>query len=273
MTNQVCALLIMAPLIITAPTAPAQAHGPGASSGHSRSYGSRAGGYSPAMRASHGSSYRRSPGGHVGGHSAPTRASPGASFARSSGGHAASFSATTRVSQGASFARSSGGHAASFSAAMRASPGASFAMPSGTQLSGFTAATRPSNGAALSAPMTLVPNAQGSSRATQSFAPTVGTNRTATTVGGRVAAQTPSPFGSQSTGASVSTLLPNNLSGALPDSNTAAPVETATTGGKARVGATGHTMPTCMAAWDPMTHITRPRWRQICARTLVSPHI
>lgn len=250
MTNQVCALLVIAPLIITAPTAPAQAHGPGASSSYSRSSGGRARGYSPAMRSSHGASYGRSSGGRAGGSAAATRASPGASFARSPGGRATSFSAAAQASQGASFA-----------------------MPSGTQLSGSTAATRPSNGAAPSAPMTLVPNAQGSSRATQSVAPTVGTNRTATTVGGRVAAQTPSPFGSQTTGASVSTLLPNNLSGALPDSNTAAPVETATRGGKARQGATGQTMPTCMAAWDPMTHITRARWRQICARTLVDPHI
>jgi hypothetical protein len=101
------------------------------------------------------------------------------------------------------------------------------------------------------------------------------TNRMAAPVGGRAAAQTPLPSGSQATGTGtgVSTLLPNNLSGALPDSNTRAPVETGTRGGKSRAGATGHTMPTCMGAWDPKTHITRPRWREICARTLIDPHI
>jgi hypothetical protein len=28
-----------------------------------------------------------------------------------------------------------------------------------------------------------------------------------------------------------------------------------------------------MAAWDKATHITKTRWRQICAVTLTEPHI
>jgi hypothetical protein len=38
-------------------------------------------------------------------------------------------------------------------------------------------------------------------------------------------------------------------------------------------GATGRTMPECISAWDTQTHITKSRWREICARTLVEPHI
>src|SRR5262249_17041475 len=38
-------------------------------------------------------------------------------------------------------------------------------------------------------------------------------------------------------------------------------------------GATGRTMPECMAAWDKATHITKSRWREICVRTLTEPHI
>jgi hypothetical protein len=42
-----------------------------------------------------------------------------------------------------------------------------------------------------------------------------------------------------------------------------------TGGGSARrEGASGHDMKTCMATWDKGTHITKARWRQICARTL-----
>lgn len=42
-----------------------------------------------------------------------------------------------------------------------------------------------------------------------------------------------------------------------------------TGGGSARrEGASGHDMKTCMATWDKGTHITKPRWREICARTL-----
>lgn len=42
-----------------------------------------------------------------------------------------------------------------------------------------------------------------------------------------------------------------------------------TGGGSARrEGASGHDMQTCMATWDKGTHITKTRWREICARTL-----
>ena len=44
----------------------------------------------------------------------------------------------------------------------------------------------------------------------------------------------------------------------------------ATSGGSSGIdiGATGRNMPECMAAWDQATHITKTRWRVICARTL-----
>jgi hypothetical protein len=72
-------------------------------------------------------------------------------------------------------------------------------------------------------------------------------------------------------------LLPNaqaSTSGALPAVPTANPGEViATSGGTSRQGATGKNMPTCMAAWATATHITKTRWKEICARTLTEPHI
>jgi hypothetical protein len=49
----------------------------------------------------------------------------------------------------------------------------------------------------------------------------------------------------------------------------------ASSGGTARPdpGATGRNMTECMSAWDSKTHITKPRWREICARTLTEPHV
>jgi hypothetical protein len=49
----------------------------------------------------------------------------------------------------------------------------------------------------------------------------------------------------------------------------------ASSGGTARPdpGATGRNMTECMSAWDSKTHIAKPRWREICARTLTEPHI
>jgi hypothetical protein len=48
----------------------------------------------------------------------------------------------------------------------------------------------------------------------------------------------------------------------------------ATSGGSALTGgATGKNMPECMAAWDKATHITKPRWKEICARTMIEPPI
>ena len=72
-------------------------------------------------------------------------------------------------------------------------------------------------------------------------------------------------------------VLPNvgaNTTGVLPAQPTANPGEViATSGGSAIMGATGKDLPTCMAAWDKSTHITKPRWREICARTLTEPHL
>ena len=43
--------------------------------------------------------------------------------------------------------------------------------------------------------------------------------------------------------------------------------------GTAVLGATGRDMFECMAAWETKTHITKSRWREICAQTLVEPQI
>jgi hypothetical protein len=78
-------------------------------------------------------------------------------------------------------------------------------------------------------------------------------------------------------------VLPNaTTSGAVPQAPTSAAVPgpltvvvesqgevIATSGGSSITGgATGRTMPECMAAWDKATHITKTRWKGICARTL-----
>jgi hypothetical protein len=55
--------------------------------------------------------------------------------------------------------------------------------------------------------------------------------------------------------------LAATTSGAIPMSNA----------GTAVPGAVGRDMDECMAAWDTKAHITKARWRQICAETLVEP--
>jgi len=73
--------------------------------------------------------------------------------------------------------------------------------------------------------------------------------------------------------------LPNvgaATSGAVPGQVTTNRGEVnASGGGTARpeTGATGRNMTECMSAWDSKTHITKPRWREICARTLTEPHV
>ena len=82
-------------------------------------------------------------------------------------------------------------------------------------------------------------------------------------------------------------LLPNaTTSGAVAQAPTTAAISAvaiigsqgeviATSGGSSLIGggASGRTMPECMAAWDKATHITKTRWRQLCAVTLTEPHI
>jgi hypothetical protein len=77
-------------------------------------------------------------------------------------------------------------------------------------------------------------------------------------------------------------LLPNAAtSGAVAQAPTTAAISSiaiigsqgeviATSGGSSLIGggASGRTMPECMAAWDKATHITKMRWQQLCADTL-----
>ena len=46
----------------------------------------------------------------------------------------------------------------------------------------------------------------------------------------------------------------------------------AASGGRA-VGARANTLDDCMATWDAKTHVSKARWREICARTLKEPHL
>lgn len=74
-------------------------------------------------------------------------------------------------------------------------------------------------------------------------------------------------------------LLPNvgtATNGAVPGQVTTNRGEVnASSGGTARPdpGATGRNMTECMSAWDSKTHIAKPTWREICARTLTEPHV
>ena len=74
------------------------------------------------------------------------------------------------------------------------------------------------------------------------------------------------------TAAVLSPLPPNTGAGGLPltATNSAA---IAAPSGTAVLGATGRDMSECMAAWETKTHITKSRWREICAQTLVEPQI
>lgn len=77
-------------------------------------------------------------------------------------------------------------------------------------------------------------------------------------------------------GVTTSGAVPMQPSGAAPGQVAAGRGEVdATSGGSSGVdlGVTGRDMPECMRAWDAKTHITKPAWRQICARTLIEPHI
>jgi hypothetical protein len=58
-----------------------------------------------------------------------------------------------------------------------------------------------------------------------------------------------------------------SINGALP------PPFEASSGGRSLMGARGKDMQECMEAWDTKTHITKSRWREICSRTLASPHV
>jgi hypothetical protein len=101
------------------------------------------------------------------------------------------------------------------------------------------------------------------------------TNTTLLTTGSQVA------IGSQVLDVS-GVLMPNAAtSGAVAQAATTAAISNAaiigsqgeviaTSGGSSLIGggASGRTMPECMAAWDKATHITKTRWRQLCADTL-----
>ena len=51
------------------------------------------------------------------------------------------------------------------------------------------------------------------------------------------------------------------------------PASGASSGGRPVLGARGNTLKDCMDTWDAKTHITKPRWREICSRTLTEPHL
>ncbi len=69
---------------------------------------------------------------------------------------------------------------------------------------------------------------------------------------------------------------PNSRSATTADPNARAPLPIESSGGTAASvspGATGRDMPECMAAWDDKTHISKVRWREICAAPLTEPHL
>lgn len=100
------------------------------------------------------------------------------------------------------------------------------------------------------------------------------TTTTATTTGA------PTPEASPETPATLPnnsvTADPNSRSTTTADPNARAPLPIQSSGGTAAPvspGATGGDMQECMAAWDDKTHISKVRWREICARTLTEAHL
>jgi len=93
------------------------------------------------------------------------------------------------------------------------------------------------------------------------------------------AAGTPTPTPGDQILGTNGVQLPNvgqTTNGAVPGQVTTNRGEVnASSGGTARPdpGATGRNMTECMSAWDSKTHIAKPRWREICARTLTEPHV
>jgi hypothetical protein len=59
----------------------------------------------------------------------------------------------------------------------------------------------------------------------------------------------------------------------LSTDNSRTPAGVASSGGRPVLGARGDTLEECMATWDAQTHVSKPRWREICARTLKEPHL
>ncbi len=237
MLRQLIAYTVSAASILALTPMPAQSYGLSQRGSSSSSWGARGGG-------------SRSQG--------PTQA-------RSYGSHAGHSDVAAHGSNGR---RSFGKSNAPLQLRANAGPGPQVTTPSGP-----AAPSSPASGGTVSSAGGTTPSAAASSHSSgaRSSALAVATNPTTSSA---TPIQTQPAAGSQAQGASGLLLAPDSAnSGAIPNSIVGAQVETATRGGKSRVGATGHTMPTCMAAWDAMTHITRARWRQICARTLVSPHI
>jgi len=96
---------------------------------------------------------------------------------------------------------------------------------------------------------------------------------------------TPAATGPQLLGVNGLILTNAATSGAVPQAPTTAAISSvaiigtqgeviATTGGSSITGgATGRNIPECMEAWDKATHITKTKWREVCARTLTEEHM
>ena len=96
---------------------------------------------------------------------------------------------------------------------------------------------------------------------------------------------TPAATGPQLLGVNGLILTNAATSGAVPQAPTTAAISSvaiigtqgeviATTGGSSVTGgATGRNIPECMEAWDKATHITKTKWRGVCARTLTEEHM
>ncbi len=244
-------------LLIAVTPVSAQSYGRGYSSGH---------GYSSRSTGTRGSS-------RSGSYRAPTATHP-----RSY--HSPSASASTHETKGAPLVGKSDPHLRHqrriVTAAPGGTPGGSSSGGPSTSPGGVTTGTGGTPQVSDNTP-SGTSNSRGSSSTTGRFGNRSSSGSTTTAANKTTLRATSieprSADGSQAQDANGLLLSNDTTNGALPDSNTGEQVEAGTRGGKSRTGATGYNMPTCMAAWDPQTHIGRVRWREICARTLVSPHI
>jgi hypothetical protein len=170
-------------------------------------------------------------------------------------------------------AQGTGGTGGTGGAGGTSAGGASGAGARGSAAARSSQGTAPSGTSGQASPNSSLNNNAGAQGQTIAPTPNAGTGQSATSSGGAAsggAAQSgqggPGTNAQDSSSSSSSQAQANN-----PTSDRSLPTQQQplTCGGTSRrEGAAGHDLASCMATWDKGTHITKARWREICARTL-----
>jgi hypothetical protein len=138
------------------------------------------------------------------------------------------------------------------------------------------ATTSPGATGTATAPSTTAPSAAGSSAGTTT--PNPGRLDSASPTDPDLTPRSVPSAGTPAGQALGTTPLKPNSTGTdstvpLSTDNSRTPAGAAGSGGRPVMGARGNTLEECMATWDAETHVSKPRWREICARTLKEPHL